>query len=70
MAIMRSKKNSSIITAYSLLFTVALGIVAEDLWTEQHPARTAARRLPVAKVARAAARPAGPMVAQVNAVSR
>jgi len=70
MIIMRSKKNSSIITAYSLLFTVALGIVAEDLWTEQHPARTAARHLPTAKLAKTAARPAGPMVAQVNVSAR
>jgi hypothetical protein len=67
---MRSKRNSSIITAYSLLFTVALGIVAEDLWTEQPSARTAARRLPAAKVARVAAKPASPVVAQVNVVSR
>ena len=55
---MRSKRNSSIITAYSLLCTVALGIVAEDLWTEQPPARTAARSLPQAKVARVPAQPA------------
>ena len=67
---MRSKRNSTIITAYSLLFTVALGIVAEDLWTEQHPARTAARRLPTAKVAKVAAKPANPAAAQVQVATR
>ena len=66
---MRSKRNSAIITAYSLLFTVALGIVGEDLWKEQHPARTAARRLPAAKVAKAA-KPASPVLAQVKVASR
>ena len=67
---MRSKRNSSIITAYSLLFTVALGVVAEDLWTEQHPPRTAARRTPVAKVTRIAALPASPVVARVDVATR
>ena len=63
---MRSKRNSSIITAYSLLFTVAIGIVAEDLWTGRQPDSKAARRSPVAK----AANPAGPMVAQVKVATR
>ena len=67
---MRSKRNSSIITAYSLLFTVALGIVAEDLWTERHPTRTAARRVPTAKIAKTAAHSASPAVAQVHVASR
>ena len=65
---MRSKRNSSIITAYSLLFTVALGIVGEDLCKEQPPARTAARRLPAAKVAKI--KPASPALAQVQVASR
>ena len=66
---MRSKRNSSIITAYSLLFTVALGIVGEDLWAEQHPTRTATRRLPMAKE-RVAVQPARPAVAQQNVATR
>ena len=66
---MRSKRNSAIITAYSLLFTVTLGIVGEDLWKAEHPARTATRRLPVAKVAKAT-KPASPVLAQVKVASR
>lgn len=66
---MRSKRNSAIITAYSLLFTVALGIVGEDLWKEQQTTRTATRRLPAAKVAKAA-KPASPVLAQVKVASR
>ena len=68
MGIMRSKRNSSIITAYSLLLTVALGIVGEDLWKGPSPARTAARLLPKAKVAMM--KPANPAVAQVQMASR
>ena len=67
---MRSKRNSSIITAYSLLFTVALGLVAEDLWKEQHPVRTAARRVPAAKVMRVAARPISPVAGRLDVATR
>ena len=67
---MRSKRTTSIITAYSLLFTVALGIVAEDLWREPQPARTAARRGPAAKVTRLAAQPASPAVARLDVATR
>lgn len=70
MGIMRSQRNLSIITAYSLLFTVALGIVAEDLWAGQHPTRTARRRVPTAKMAKTAAHSANPAVAQVHVASR
>ncbi len=66
---MRSQRNLPIITAYSLLFTVALGIVAEDLWTQAHPTRTAARQVPAAK-ARVAARPASPVVARLDVATR
>ena len=67
---MRSKRNSSIITAYSLLFTVALGIVAEDLWKQAHSARTVVRKVPAAKVAKTAAQPASPVGPQVQVASR
>lgn len=44
---MTSERNASIITAYTLLFTVALGIVAEDLWTQRNPPPVRMARQPI-----------------------
>lgn len=67
-AIMPSERNSSIITAYTLLFTVASGIVAEDLWTQRNPPPVSIIRksVPAETLAAAPVRPAGPVLAQTD----
>ena len=72
MALMKSEKNTSIITAYALLFTVAIGVVAEDLWAQRAlPPLPSARKLTLTEsAALASAKPGGTMQAQAAVASR
>lgn len=72
MALMKSEKNTSIITAYALLFTVAIGVVAEDLWAQRAlPPLPMARKLTMAeRAALASAKPGDAVQAQTTVASR